>query len=154
VAKRSKRQQQIEIIPPRPVGRPELYSIEYCDTVIDLGKEGYSFTEMAAHIGVAKATLHRWRDAHEEFRTALTHAMSLSQAWWETQARENLKNKEFNSNLWMKVVGNRFRDEYSDTGTGVTLINNIDARKQFDVTQLSDDELEKLKQIAKKAIVK
>ena len=55
--------------PKRPVGRPSDYKPEYCEKVIDLGEAGNSFTQIAHKIGHDKASLLRWAEAHEEFRT-------------------------------------------------------------------------------------
>ena len=50
----------------------------------------------------------------EEFSTALTRAKVLEQAWFEREGRLNLKNREFNANLWSKSVSARFREDYTE----------------------------------------
>ena len=67
----------------RPVGRPSLYRPEYCEVVIKLGRDGCSPAEIASELDVDRATLIRWTDEHEDFRTALTRAKTHEQAWWE-----------------------------------------------------------------------
>ena len=51
-------------------GRPTVYRPEFCERVIEMGKNGYSIASMASELDVDKATILRWRDEHEEFRTA------------------------------------------------------------------------------------
>lgn len=95
-------------------GRPSLYKSEYCDQIVDYCKNGASFVEFAAFIGVSKQTLLNWREEHQDFFDAYMRAGTLAQAWFEKAARENLSSKEFNGNLWAKYMGARFRDEYGD----------------------------------------
>ena len=100
--------------PTRPVGRPTQYDPSFCDVVIELGKQGYSQTEMAAHFEVAKQTLSLWKDTHPEFMDAVTRANSLSQSWWEQQARQGLVDGKINAQLFKIIAYNRFRDDYAD----------------------------------------
>lgn len=98
----------------RPMGRPSKYKPEYCDRAIMLGKEGYSMSEIAAEFEVDRASLIRWCEEHEDFRTALRAAKTFEQAWFEREARMNMKNRDFNSNLWYRSAASRFRDDYTE----------------------------------------
>lgn len=98
----------------RPVGRPSKYKPEYCERVIELAKEGAGWAEYAAEFEVDRPTLYDWAAAHEDFSTALTRAKVLEQAWFEREGRLNLRNREFNANLWGKSVSARFRDDYTE----------------------------------------
>ena len=103
-----------------PAGRPSTYPdteegvIALCDRVIALGSEGRSEVQISARIDVPRGTMHRWAEAHPEFRAALTRAKELEQDWWETTGQESLTVKEFNANLWNKSMSARFKAEYSD----------------------------------------
>ncbi len=99
----------------KPVGRPTLYRPEYCERVIELGREGKSPAQIAADLDVARATLGLWAEAHPEFMTALTRANDLSQAWFENKGQEGLEKPGFNANLWAKQVSARFREDYTET---------------------------------------
>lgn len=98
----------------RPVGRPSKYKPEFCERVLEMAAEGASFAEYAAEFGVDRASMYRWSEEHEEFRTALARAKVLEQAWFEREARTNMRNKEFNSNLWYRSALSRFRDDYAE----------------------------------------
>ena len=98
----------------RPVGRPSKYKPEYCERILEMAAEGAGMAEYAAEFGIDRTTLFDWRDSHEEFSTALTRAKILEQAWFEREARMNMRNKEFNSNLWYRSVLSRFRDDYAE----------------------------------------
>lgn len=69
-----------------PGGRPTDYKEEYCNSVIEFGKQGFSRVQMAAEFEVAKATIQNWEKEHSEFLVAMTRAMTLSQAWWALAA--------------------------------------------------------------------
>lgn len=101
-------------------GRPPLYPDteeerqELCDRVIALGSEGKSEVQISAAIEVPRTTMRSWAEQHEAFSSALTRAKELEQVWWETQAQNNLTNKEFNANLWNKSMSARFKSDYGD----------------------------------------
>jgi len=97
-----------------PAGRPSTYKPEYCDQVIDLGKKGYSPTEIAVELGVPRTTMLSWANEHLEFSTALTRAKECEQAWWEKTGRDALGADKFNSAVWSKSMSARFREEYTE----------------------------------------
>ena len=99
----------------KPVGRPTLYRPEYCEQVIELGRQGKSPAQIAAALDVARATLGLWAEAHPEFLTAYTRAYDLAQAWFEDKGQAGLDAQGFNANLWAKQVSSRFRDDYTET---------------------------------------
>lgn len=96
------------------MARPTSYLPEYCEQVIELGKEGKSKAQMAAHLGICRQTLDNWCSQFPEFMDAITHARTFAQAWWEERARASLDNRNFNAALWAKSMSARFPDEYSD----------------------------------------
>lgn len=109
-------------------GRPSAYWPEHCETVIKLGKQGFSVVEMCAHIGVSRSTLEtNWPAAHPEFLEAFNRAKELSQAWWETQGRTNLTADKFQANLYGRSMAARFPHDWRESKQvehkgGVTVI--------------------------------
>lgn len=97
-----------------PAGRPTDYDPAYCETVVELGKEGKSFTQIAVALDTSKASLHRWMEAHEEFRTAVTRAKECEQAWWEDAAMTGKAGDMIHPTVWAKSVAARFRDDYTE----------------------------------------
>jgi hypothetical protein len=127
-------------------GRPSMYRPEHCQRVIEMGEQGKSLTQMAARLGVDKASVIRWREEHEEFRTALARAMTLSQDWWEEQGQRGVSDKNFNATLYNKIVASRFREDYSErheiTGANGGAIK-IEA-KRVDVENMEEEQIEAL----------
>ena len=128
----------------RPVGRPSLYRPEYCEKVIELGKEGCSPAEIASHFDVDRVTLRNWADDNPEFFTALTRAKIHEQAWWERAGKAGMIADKFNAAVWTKSVSARFREDYTekrDEAPQITIVTN----SAVDVRQLDGDAREALR---------
>lgn len=97
-----------------PGGQPTSYDEKYCDFVIELGKQGKSFTQMASEIGVSKQTLYNWRSTHSLFFDALEIAKTHAQNWWENTGQSALFEKNFQSAVYNKQISCRFADDYTE----------------------------------------
>ena len=95
-------------------GRPSLYDPAYCAIVIELGKEGKSLAQMAAHFDVARSTIDQWAKDHREFSDALSRARTHMQAKLEEMGFAGMANREFNAPVWKTTMQARFRDDYTD----------------------------------------
>jgi len=105
-----------ETKPKGPGGRPSLYRPEYCERVLEFGREGMSVVEMAAEIGVARSTLEEaWPAAHAEFSEAFARARELSQAWWERQGRVGLTAERFNAQVYSRSMAARFPKDWRES---------------------------------------
>lgn len=101
-----------------PRGRPTDYDPSFCEKVIELGKLGKSFEQMAMQLNVSYRTLCRWRDSVPDFCHALEEAQALEQAWWEEMAHsyliEHKDGEKINVGLWSRSMAARFPKKYSD----------------------------------------
>jgi hypothetical protein len=95
--------------------------------------EGASDVEIAR---LLKITLNRFYQLIEEnpaFAEFVERGRTLGRAWWESQARKNLWNKEFNTALWNFNMKNRYgwadKVESNDT-TDKDPVNLDQARAQ------------------------
>jgi len=96
-------------------GRPSLYRPEYCERVVELGKKGYSFVQIADDLDLnSRQTLDNWGEEHPEFLDALTRARVAAQAWWEQAAMDGLKADKFNALVWKTSMQARFREDYTE----------------------------------------
>ena len=99
-------------------GRPSDYSAQYCEQVVEFGKQGKSLTWMAANIGVAKSTLYLWEQTHPEFSDSLTRARQHAQAWWEDQGQDNMLlgpgMGSFNGSVWSRSMAARFPEDWRE----------------------------------------
>ena len=141
----------MEVEKKRPVGRPTKYKPEYCEEIIELGKQGKSIAQMASHFDVDKASIFRWAEESNDFRTALARAKAHSQTWWENAAQQNMDNRNFNAQLWLKSVASRFREDYTEKQvTELTGANGGAVQVQtasIDAGSLDPEQRETLKQI-------
>ena len=64
------------------VGRPSTYKKSYCEEVIEMGKQGKTLAQFAAHFNVAKQTVQQWCEDHPEFSVAYTTARAHCENWW------------------------------------------------------------------------
>lgn len=111
-----------------PAGQPTIYREEYCELVKDYGKQGFSIAEIGLELNVCKQTIYNWMKTHEKFFDAIQEAVSFAQGWYEKEARMGLTADKFNSALWNRIVGCRFRDDYGETSTVLNTNINIDAK--------------------------
>lgn len=97
-------------------GRPTLYKPEYCETVIELGKQGDSLVQMASYFDVSRSTIDQWAVDYPEFSEALIRAKAHCQSWWEKAGREGmfLGGGGFNAAVWKKSMEARFREDYTE----------------------------------------
>ena len=95
----------------KPLGRPSKYRPEMCEKVVDLMAKGYSKIMVAAELDIDQDTLHRWckDEDKKDFYDAIKKGVSLSQAWWERQGLEALRDKDFSYTGWYMNMKNRFK---------------------------------------------
>lgn len=104
-------------------GRPTDFKSEYCDKVIELGKEGMSRAEICLELDICYQTLLNWSDSHPEFLEALKTSSRFSQGWWEMKGRKATFDTEgFNSTSYIFNMKNRFKDDWSDTSSNKIIV--------------------------------
>ena len=98
------------------VGRPTDYRPEFCEQVVELGKQGKSHAQIAASLGCSRQCLYEWQSVYPEFSYAIKYARDLAQAWFEDIGQVNMvaPTQGFSAALWAKQVSCRFADDYTD----------------------------------------
>ena len=141
----------------RPVGRPSKYKPEFCEKIIEIAKTGAGPVEWALACDVDRASMYRWAEEHEEFRTALTRAKMLEQQWWESAGRSGMYLDKFNALVWKTSMQARFRDDYTERK--VTEVSGpdgaamkVETTTKLDTRMLDDDQREILKAALQAAI--
>lgn len=132
-------------------GRPSTYKPDYCDMIIESGKEGEYIGEFIANIGIKDSkTLNHWCNKHPEFNDAFLEAARHRTAWRLKHARKLIeKGRSTKDILWdaflvskpLRIRG--LEDETEDLALAVDKGNNT-FNIHGDVTQinLSKEELE------------
>lgn len=138
-----------EVIKVRP-GPKSKYTPEACQAVIDAAARGEHVSGMILAAGAkSKQTYYNWRNEYPEFDAACKDAELVSQAYWEKIGQMGIQGllKGFNATAWIMVMNNKFKDEYSRSGSGghteitMNTLNLSDSEKMQKITQ----KLEKLK---------
>lgn len=105
----------------RETGRPSKYRPEFCERVIEMGRQCFTPEQMAAELGVSRSTLISWKHTKPAFKAAMQLASTYSQAAMEKIGFEGLHDKSFNGQLWLKMMQARHRETYTERAelTGV-----------------------------------
>jgi transposase len=90
------------------MARPTKYKPEYCQTIIDLMKEGASIEEICLDLDICVQTIYNWCETKPEFLEAKKRGTDFSKGWWMKQGRTNLFSKDFNYTGWYMNMKNRF----------------------------------------------
>lgn len=99
-----------------PAGRPTKYEPEFCDRVIDYGKQGMGKCEMASELGIAFHSFETYQEKHPEFLQSVKEALRHSQAWWEKQGRIATFGgiDGYNATSFIFNMKNRFKEDWRD----------------------------------------
>ena len=100
----------------RSVGRPTKYKTEFCQSVIELAKEGKGKAELACALGISRETMNEWTKSKPEFSDAIKKAYEEALAWWERKGREATFGgiPGFQSTAYIFQMKNRFKDDWRD----------------------------------------
>ena len=101
-----------------PAGRPSDYKEEFCQTVVECGKQGMSLVEIACELGVVRSTLQLWEANIPEFSVAMAKARELSQAWWEKTGRVGMIEEpggvKLNASIYSRSMAARFPADWRE----------------------------------------
>jgi hypothetical protein len=96
------------------MGRPSSYDPAYCDQVIEFLKDGYSLTAFAGEIGVARSTVFKWMEEHEEFSDSVKIGQAGATLWWEKANRALATSGTGNATACIFGLKNRASDDWRD----------------------------------------
>lgn len=77
-------------------------------TMVSMYKVGASDTEVRAELSMTYKLWKRLLMTDPSFEDVVNFGKTLAKAWWMTQGRVNLQNREFNANLYKINMQNRF----------------------------------------------
>lgn len=76
------------------------------DMALSLYGEGASDVEICKLFQITQAKFDRMYTEVQQFAAVIDYGRTISKAWWYSQARQNIKNKEFNSSLFNFAMKN------------------------------------------------
>jgi len=96
------------------VGRPTGYRPEFCERIIELGKDGKTVAQIAREFDVSRSTVHLWREKFPEFSDAFTRARDLALAFWEDRGADGLGLAGFNAGLYSFLMRSWFVNDFAE----------------------------------------
>jgi hypothetical protein len=139
-----------------PGGRPTDYRPEYCEMVVEDMETGYSLAAFAGLIGVARRTITEWCAVHPEFSLAVSRGKAARLRKWETAAMQGAyTQKGGNATLIIFGLSNAGRGAAGeeDEWTAKTEVKHSGTVGSYDLTKISDEDLERLEAILSGAAI-
>jgi hypothetical protein len=101
---------------------------QWAKELIDMYKQGASDAEVAAEQKITIRAFYKEMENNSAFAELIEFGRTLSQAFWEKQARVNLGNKGFNTSLWAFYMKNKFgwADKSESTNTNEVVTGDLD----------------------------
>lgn len=105
---------------------------DWAKQLIALYSDGCSDAEVAAELKITIKEYYRTIQENPTFGKLVEYGRTLSQAFWEGQARKNLTNKTFNTSLWSFFMKNKFgwAEKSESVAQTENLNTNLDALRQ------------------------
>ncbi len=125
--------------PAAPKGRPSTYESAYCEKLLLLCKQGFSFSACAAEFGISRRTLYHWAETIPEFARAKEVAEAAGLQFWENLAIGVAKGSlRGNAAVIIHQICNRFPDLYRQR---VEIDHSH--KKGSDLQELTDEALQR-----------
>ena len=109
-------------LPTEPREQPIGYTDDLPAECVQLGAQGLSEAQIAAHWAIDVETLRAWGDAYPPMKAALSRARTAMRSWWEEKARRAIVtgDNRFPAGAWSQVMRARF-SEYDDKPQGLVI---------------------------------
>lgn len=96
------------IYPVLALGRPTDYKPEYCDRVVELGKQGKVLPQIACALGVTKSTIYLWAQTHSEFSEAMEKSRLEAESIFIEKGWNGIDADKFNTGPYSLLATNCF----------------------------------------------
>ena len=102
MAKRGKPKEKYKATPDKYLRK------DWQDYILGIMSEGASLAEVKGDLAISNDLHARWIKEEPIYAEAIKKGIGFSQAWWEREGRENLRNKNFSYVGWYMNMKNRF----------------------------------------------
>lgn len=102
---------------------------DWAKKIVELYTAGASDVEVAAACNVTIQEYYRQLADNPAFNKLVEFGRTLSQAFWESQARKNVLNKGFNTSLWAFYMKNKYAwaDKTESVNSNENLNTDLDS---------------------------
>lgn len=99
---------------------------------LSLYEQGASDVEVAKELGITKKAFEKMYSEVVAFAAFVDKGRTVSEAWWHTQLRHNIGNKDWNTTLFNFAMKNRFNwaDKVDTTSTSTTEGGDMDQMRR------------------------
>jgi len=105
----------------------------YEEIIITMMKEeGASIKEVCAELNIT-ARVHGEFMKDDKYRSAIEDGISFAEAWWMSQGRQNLGNKQFNVGIYAFQMKNRYKWRDTPLIVGGTEKGKLDQYKKAEI---------------------
>jgi len=106
----------------KTAGAPTLYREEYCDSIIEFGKQGFTVSELCCEIGIHKDTFYEWVKQHSKFSDSFKKYKGFKEAWHQKLFRKmaigDLKEGNLGAAIWLSKIACGWTEERLNEGDG------------------------------------
>lgn len=118
--------------------------------LITLAKQGGCITEIKVYIlnCISDDLFNRFEQEEPEFSRIISVAKRHSEAWWKKQGRENIKNTNFQTNLYTVNMINRFDDFKSIHTHSKSVIEQHTTHEIKTVIEIKEEDMKLIEEIS------
>lgn len=104
----------------RKPGRPRVETYmdpEWASIIIESGREGKHITDFLIKLGISWETHYELIKRNKKYSETIKEYNKLCEQWWFDKAHQAMSSdssNKFNQRLWLQIVKNKFRDNWSD----------------------------------------
>jgi hypothetical protein len=104
----------------------------WAETLVQCYREGYSDAEVAAALNITVKEFYKQTAENPSFAKLVEFGRTLSLAFWEGEARKNIRNKTFNTPLYNFYMKNKhgWADKIETTNTNDNTNLNLDELRE------------------------
>ena len=123
-----------------------IFPKDWEERLYEVAKKGKGKMYYASELGLHRDTLYSLIDRDPKFKKVIKKCMELAEQWWVDKVIDSFENENsqrLNSNLWIYMVQNQFRDsgwvdrkDITTDGKPINTDNNI----QVEIIKPKDDE--------------
>jgi len=123
-----------------------IFPDDWEERLYEVAKKGKGKMYYASELGLHRDTLYSLIDRDPKFKKVIKKCMELAEQWWVDKVIDSFENENsqrLNTNLWIYMVQNQFRDsgwvdrkDITTDGKPINTDNNI----QVEIIKPKDDE--------------
>ena len=96
-------------------GRPTKYKPEFCNLVVEWGRQGKSKAWICAELEIVDQTYRNWCEVHPDFLEAMELSTKKAQQWWEDAGQNGMIGKSIDASIYSRSMAARFPNDWRES---------------------------------------